>query len=93
MITAEQIEQRRGEDLHYGECVCTVGPRGGITLQIERWRVNGKVQRWKRRPGHWKVPVKAGLYRYDYITSYSAGSWHWSGDCPAYAQAAAVVHA
>ena len=34
----------------------------------QRWRVNGKVKTWKRNPEKVQIPVKFGLYRYDYIT-------------------------
>lgn len=34
----------------------------------QKWKVNGKVQTWKRDPLRVKIPVKYGLYRYDYIT-------------------------
>ena len=33
-----------------------------------RWRVNGKVQTWKRNPERVKVPIKRGLYEYSYLT-------------------------
>lgn len=33
-----------------------------------RWRVNGAVKTWKRNPNRVKVPVKHGLYSYDYLT-------------------------
>jgi len=32
------------------------------------WRVNGKVKTWARSPGKVQVPVKHGLYTYDYVT-------------------------
>ncbi|MDD4354223.1 MAG: hypothetical protein PHN56_07265 [Candidatus Nanoarchaeia archaeon] len=34
----------------------------------QRWKVNGKVQTWKKNPNRVKVPLKYGLYRYDYLT-------------------------
>lgn len=34
----------------------------------ERWRVNGKVKTWKTRPSHFQVPIKYGLWSYDYLT-------------------------
>ena len=34
----------------------------------QRWRVNGKVKRWKRSPDRIQVPLKYGLYGYDYLT-------------------------
>jgi len=33
----------------------------------QRWRVNGMVKAWKTRPDEVRIPVKYGLYRYDYI--------------------------
>lgn len=36
----------------------------------QRWRVNGKVKTWKRSPKRVQVPVKHGLYDYDYITEH-----------------------
>jgi hypothetical protein len=37
----------------------------------QRWRVNGKVKTWKRSPERVQVPVKHGMYSYDYITENS----------------------
>ncbi len=34
----------------------------------QRWKVNGKVKTWVTRPGEIKVPLKFGLYNYDYLT-------------------------
>jgi len=34
----------------------------------QRWRVNGMVKTWKRDTGRIKIPLKYGLYRYDYLT-------------------------
>lgn len=34
----------------------------------QRWRVNGKVKTWKTQPGRFCVPLKHGLYDYDYLT-------------------------
>ncbi len=34
----------------------------------QKWRVNGKVKRWKREPDRIRVPLKHGLYTYDYLT-------------------------
>jgi hypothetical protein len=33
-----------------------------------RWRVNGKPKTWKRNPERVQVPVKHGMYDYDYVT-------------------------
>lgn len=34
------------------------------------WRVNGKTKTWKRSPDRVRVPVKYGLYDYDYLTEH-----------------------
>lgn len=34
----------------------------------QRWSVNGKPKTWKRSPERVKVPIKNGLYSYDYLT-------------------------
>ena len=34
----------------------------------QRWKVNGKVKTWKTQPGRATVPIKHGLYAYDYLT-------------------------
>lgn len=34
----------------------------------QRWRVNGKVKTWKRNPLKVQVPLKHGMYSYDYLT-------------------------
>jgi hypothetical protein len=32
----------------------------------QRWKVNGKD--WKKDPNRVKIPLKYGMYRYDYLT-------------------------
>ena len=34
----------------------------------QRWKVNGRVKTWKRDKSRVSVPIKHGLYSYDYIT-------------------------
>ena len=34
----------------------------------QRWRVNGKPKMWVREPDRVRVPIKHGLYTYDYLT-------------------------
>lgn len=41
---------------------------GFYTLDGAYWRKNGKVKTWKTRPGQARVPVKFGMYAYDYVT-------------------------
>jgi hypothetical protein len=36
----------------------------------QRWRVNGKVKTWKTKPHKVQVPIKHGMYAYDYLTEH-----------------------
>jgi hypothetical protein len=61
MITLERLKTLKRGD------VVVIPPNGEFTRPA-RWRVNGKVQTWKRSPERVRVPVKFGLYSYDAIT-------------------------
>lgn len=80
MLTQEQIDNAR--EFHAGECSCTVGPRGGITVKREVWRRNGKTQRWKRTPERFRVPIKHGLYDCGRIDPINVRLFHAAEDCP-----------
>lgn len=70
------------QHFHAGECKKTVGPRGGVTYKVERWRRNGKTQTWKTRPGEFRIPVKYGLYGYGEVTQDTMVEVHAAEDCP-----------
>lgn len=55
MITLEEAKNLKFHDV-------LIDQRG------KRWRVNGKVRRWKRNPDRIYVPLKHGLYVYDYLS-------------------------
>jgi len=59
MLTLERLKS-----LKPGDVICI--PRDGRNGP-ERWKVNGKVQTWKRDPSRVRVPVKHGLYSYAQI--------------------------
>lgn len=62
MITLEQAKQ-----LQYGQILYhTINRNADGSPQ--RWRINGKVKIWKRSPDKVSVPLKCGLYSYDYLT-------------------------
>lgn len=42
-----------------------------------RLRRNGATKTWKTRPGHFKIPVKAGLRSCAYITHENMNSGHY----------------
>ena len=61
MITLEQAKRLRPGDILYHKLHCN---SDGTP---QRWRVNGQVKRWKRQPDKIRVPLKHGLYAYDYL--------------------------
>lgn len=61
MITLERLKS-----LERGDVICI--PPTKRNPNVERWRVNGKVQTWKRDASRVRVPVKHGLYAYAQIT-------------------------
>jgi hypothetical protein len=64
------IEETDVLKLHLGQTIYQMGEYNADGTAL-RWRVNGQVKTWKRRPGY-KVPVKHGLYDYGYLTDYNA---------------------
>jgi hypothetical protein len=62
MITLAQAKALKIGDILYH----TINKNADGTPQ--RWRVNGQVKTWKRNPEKVIIPVKYGLYNYDYIT-------------------------
>jgi len=62
MITIEQAK-----NLKHGDIVYHVNNKNADGTP-QRWKVSGQVKTWKRSPNRVKVPVKFGLYRYDYLT-------------------------
>lgn len=62
MITLDQAKElKRGTILYHAEHYNTDGTP-------QRWKVNGAVKRWKRKPDKIRVPLKRGLYEFDYLT-------------------------
>jgi len=57
MITLDEAKE-----LQYGDIL--------IDNNGRRWKVNGKVQRWKKNPDRIRVPLKHGLYVYDSISEH-----------------------
>jgi|SRR5215471_10940848 len=86
MVTREQAIQAGDgfgrTEFHYGECIKTVGPRGGETLQVETWRSNGRCTTWKTRPAEFRLPLKYGFKGpYMYLDQGNAGLFHRAEDC------------
>ncbi len=79
MVTKEQAQVE--SHFHYGECVRTIGPRGGETLKQENWRRSGMTKTWKTRPDEFSVPIKYGLYNSSYLTHSNASEFHTAANC------------
>jgi|ERR1700676_652625 len=83
MITKEQaMALRHGQELHFGVCKSTTGPRGGVKVTQTRVRVSGMCQTWKTRPEDFRVPVKHGMYDNGEIVPSNAAQFHLMSDCP-----------
>lgn len=62
MITLEQAKQLRpGQTLYHTT-------QRNADGSPQRWKVNGQPKTWKRSPERVEIPVKHGLYAYDYVT-------------------------
>lgn len=68
-----------------GKCHRTVGPRGGVTVKTLVFKRNGANKLWKTRPTHFRIPVRHGLYEWDYVThdDLADNLIHLLEDCPA----------
>ena len=84
MITRDQaIVLKHGDELHRGECVETIGPRGGLKRFIERWKVNGKTKIWTSKwLNRFRTPLKHGLSKHDYLSEVNSGHFHLATECP-----------
>jgi hypothetical protein len=63
-------------------CHRSVGPRGGIKESSVIWRRNGQTKLWKTRPTEFRIPVKFGMYSFDYITQSEVAKFHSPDTCP-----------
>lgn len=61
MITLEQAKK-----LEVGTILYHVSNRNSDGT-AQRWKVNGKPKTWKTRPDEVRVPLKHGLYAFDYL--------------------------
>jgi hypothetical protein len=67
MVTREQaMEAQRFEHAR-------IKNADGTPLRARR---NGSTRLWKRSPLRFEVPVKIGLYGYDYVTDGNARDWN-----------------
>ncbi len=64
-LTLDEAKQLKSGDILYS--TFQKDSKGEPT----KWKVNGMVQTWKRSPDRVKVPIKHGLYAYDYVTEHN----------------------
>ena len=86
MVTKEQLEtastDRFGQlNFHYGKCSKTVGPRGGVTENVTRYRKSGMLKTWKTRPNDFRMPVKYGMRNHYYIDQGNCDQFHFASEC------------
>lgn len=84
MVTKEQAQTARS--FHYTgrkDCERTVGPRGGVTVTVDRLQATGQCKTWVTRPTEFCLPVKYGLYDSHNITQDTAHQFHVVAECPA----------
>lgn len=65
------ITLAEAKELQYGDVL--------VNDQGKRWRVSGKVQRWKRDPDRIRVPLKHGIRHYDALVT---SDFDTKGECP-----------
>jgi hypothetical protein len=86
MITKLQAiqagERQHSTEIHFDGCKKTIGPRGGVTTKIEKWRPSGKCQTWKTRPDEFSLPIKFGLYQSARLSHLNAHQFHLAEECP-----------
>jgi len=84
-VTSQMISKEQaltGNEFHInGECVRTIGKRGGIKEKIKLYRRSGQTKLWKTRPDEFRVPVRSGLYDNGYITHENAHLVHLASEC------------
>jgi len=69
-------------EFHIGECKRTVGPRGGVKIQVFACRRNGQTKTWVTRPNEFRVPIKHGFRECGYITDDNNHKFHVASECP-----------
>ena len=75
MITLAQAKALKPGDVLHFEL------RQNADGTCERWRVNGRVQTWKRDPDRIRIPVKHGLRDYDALDKHGLSFVHLEAKC------------
>ena len=75
MITLKQAKALKIRDIIHSEI------RTNASGACQRWRVNGKPKTWKRQPERVQVPLKYGMYEFDYLYESDLNITHRERDC------------
>lgn len=76
----EMLTVEMAKNLRYGQ-VLSMNNQKNADGTCVRWRVNGKVKTFKRKPD-FQVPLKNGLRDYGYLTNNNYFYFHLNGTCP-----------
>lgn len=66
---------------HEDGCHVIVGPRGGRTEVVVRWRQSGQLKEWKTQPDRFRLPIKHGLKTHDAIDKTNCDKVHAEFEC------------
>ena len=75
-MTLEQAKRLQHRDILHHDV------NKNVDGTCQRWRVNGKVKTWKRHPDRVQVPLKYGMWGYDYLTEGRLDCMHLESECP-----------
>lgn len=78
MDKAQVAALSHGAEVHYGDCSFTVGPRGGVRVKQERWRISGMM---RYLGDSWRRPIKHGMRTSDQIDPRSVEAFHTAASC------------
>ena len=82
MTLTEAKKLQPGNILHHTGCTVKIGPRGGRTEIIERWRVIGIPKVWKTQLHRVSISIKFGMYDFYTIYENEVHLFHRESQCP-----------
>ena len=75
MITLKQAKALKIGDVIHSDI------RTNAVGMCRKWRVNGKPRTWKREVERVQVPLKHGMYEFDYLYESDLNIMHMEVDC------------
>jgi hypothetical protein len=77
----ENLTVEMAKNLRHGQILAHTDHKNADGTCV-RWRVNGDVKTYKKRPDIFQVPLKHGLRDYGYCTNTNYFVFHLNGTCP-----------